>query len=118
MLAKDNRLRHAKDIVRVYKQGRYGGGGDLSVKVRANNLPMSRAVVIVGKKIDKRAVVRNRTRRQLAAILLRQWGTVAPGYDIVVSVHRDLSGQTTAQLEAAVDIVWGLPVYNGKVDNV
>lgn len=98
MLSRENRLRKARDIDRVYKLGRYGGGGNLSVKSRPNGYAQSRAVVVVGKKIDKRAVVRNRIRRRLAALLSQKWGTVAPGYDIVVSVHRDISEVESSQL--------------------
>jgi ribonuclease P protein component len=100
MLAAKNHLRKETDITRVYKRGSYGAGrGLLSVKAAPNGLPYSRAVVVVSKKINKRAVVRNRIRRRLAAILAAKWGTVALGYDIVVSVHVDIAELSTEQLE-------------------
>jgi ribonuclease P protein component len=48
-------------------------------------------VVVVGKKISKRAVVRNRIRRRILGDLQRRWATLRAGYDIVISVHKDLS---------------------------
>ena len=100
MLAAKNHLRKEKDITRVYRRGSYGaGGGLLSVKAAPNGQPESRAVIVVSKKINKRAVVRNRIRRRLAAILASQWGTVASGYDIVVSVHVDIAELESSQLE-------------------
>jgi ribonuclease P protein component len=99
MLPIPNRLRKSSDITRVYRQGRYGGGGDLSLKARPNHLPESRAVVVVGKKVDKRAVVRNRLRRRCAAALVRLWKGVPAGYDIVVTVHQDISELPVAQLD-------------------
>jgi ribonuclease P protein component len=48
-------------------------------------------VIVVGKKIDKRAVVRNRIRRRLAELIFSEWATVRTGYDIVINVHSDLS---------------------------
>ena len=99
MLPSQNRLKKAHDINRVYRQGKYGGGGALSIKARRTGRPESRAAVVVGKKVDKRAVVRNRNRRRLAAVLVKLWPGVAAGYDIVVSIHSDLEQTTPVQLE-------------------
>jgi ribonuclease P protein component len=102
MLAAPNRLRKAYDITRVYRRGRYGGSGLLSVKVLATGRPESRATVVVAKKISKRAVVRNRIRRRLAGILRDEWQTVRPGYDIVVTVHQDIARESAKTLQEAL----------------
>jgi ribonuclease P protein component len=100
MLARAHRLRRARDIARVYKKGAYGGaGGVLSVKALASGRAQPRAVVVVGKKVSKRAVVRNRIRRRLVGDLQRRWETLQSGYDIVVSVHTDVSELPTAALD-------------------
>ena len=99
MLAAANRLRKPHEISRVYKRGVYGGaGGALSVRAAVSGRADSRAVVVVSKKVNKRAVVRNRIRRRLSASLRQLWATVPAGYDIVVSVHSDISGLPTPQL--------------------
>lgn len=88
MLASANHLRKASDITRVYRRGTYGAGGGLfSLKAAPSGQTLSRAVVVVSKKVSKRAVARNRMRRRLAALLQEIWTTVPGGYDIVVSVH-------------------------------
>ena len=102
MLAAPNRLRKAYDITRVYRRGKYGGSGMLSVKVLATGRPESRATIVVAKKISKRAVVRNRIRRRLAGILHDEWQTVRPGYDIVVTVHQDIAGEDAKTLSSAL----------------
>ena len=102
MLAAPNRLRKAYDITRVYRRGRYGGGGVLSVKALSTGRPESRATIVVAKKISKRAVVRNRIRRRLAGILRDEWQTVRPGYDIVVTVHQDIAEETAKTLQDAL----------------
>jgi ribonuclease P protein component len=92
MLSKPLRLRKPADITRTYKKGSYGGSaGILSVKAAASGREQSRILVVVSKKVDKRAVVRNRVRRRVSGDLERHWQTVRPGYDIVVSVHSDVS---------------------------
>lgn len=101
MLKAANRLRKAADINRVYKKGTYGSGeGLISLKAAPGHGPASRAVVVVGKKIDKRAVVRNKIRRRLLAALADIWATVPPGYDIVISVHADVSDLEAARLKS------------------
>ncbi len=104
MLAGQYRLRKAKDINRVYKRGVYGGAeGFLSLKAAPNGRPVSRVVVVVAKKIDKRAVVRNRNRRRLVELLRESWATLQPGYDIVVSVHADLGALSADRLRQLLE---------------
>ena len=99
MLTQPYRLRSSRDIARVYKKGSYGGGnGVLSVKALLSGHRDSRVVVVVSKKIDKRAVVRNRLRRRLSGDLEAHWATLKAGYDIVVSVHSDVSDLSAAKL--------------------
>ncbi len=104
MLARANRLRAARDITRVYKRGVYGGsGGVLSLKAAPSGRAESRAVVVVAKKVSKRAVVRNRARRRLSEALRGRWATVKSGYDIVLSVHTDISELPAAELREHLD---------------
>jgi ribonuclease P protein component len=104
MLSSANRLRSARDIARVYKQGVYGaGGGALSLKALRSGRATTRAVVVVGKKIDKRAVVRNRIRRRLIEQLRPKLATVGPGYDIVVTVHSNIETRSVAEMAAYLD---------------
>jgi len=92
MLPAPNRLRKTSDINRVYKRGVYGAGENLlSLKALSTGSQATRAVIVVGKKVDKRAVVRNTIRRRLSGLLEEMWGTVPPGYDIVISAHADLA---------------------------
>ena len=101
MLASSHRLRSAADIARVYKRGSYGGsGGALSVKAVSSGRPDYRLVVVVGKKVSKKAVVRNTIRRKLVELVRTNQATVPGGYDIVVSVHADISQLATSALAA------------------
>lgn len=100
MLASTQRLRHSRDITRVHSKGKPARSGPLQARALRNNRSTSRAVVVVGKKVSKKAVVRNLIRRRLAAVLATQWETVTPGYDIVVTVRDDISAATTAEQTA------------------
>lgn len=98
MLSRSVRLRQTRDINRVYARGRYGGAGGLHIKALKNNLEHARATIVVGKKVSKKAVIRNRIRRQIAGYLEANWQTIEPGYDIVVSVHEDISKISSVDL--------------------
>jgi ribonuclease P protein component len=98
MLARPHRLAKPRDIARVFKTGRFGGGELLTVKATANHLNLSRTTIVVSKKVSKKATVRNRSRRRVSGALEALWETVAPGYDIVVSVRQDLAAAPTATI--------------------
>ncbi len=100
MLARELRLRRTRDISRVHSRGRFAGATDLRVKYLKNGYSVSRLVVIVGKKISKKAVVRNRIRRRIQAELAAGWATVPPGYDIVIMVRADISELPPAELKS------------------
>jgi ribonuclease P protein component len=98
MLARNFRLRQTGDINRVYARGRYGGAAILHVKALKSSYEHPRIAIVVGKKVSKKAVVRNQIRRQIAAQLQNLWQTLDGGYDIVVSVREDASGLTAPEL--------------------
>lgn len=102
MLARSLRLRHSRDIERVYKQGRYGASDYLSVKVLQGRGQISRATVVVAKKVSKKAVVRNSLRRRILEILARHWQRIQPGCDIVVTVKQDASDLAPTALDSEV----------------
>ncbi len=103
MLARERRLRRARDINRVYSKGRFGGAAGLSVKVLSSGLPTNRAAVIVSRKVSKKAVVRNRIRRRLMAILADIWARLSPSCDIVVTVRSDIAELPALELKKQLE---------------
>ncbi|HUC20207.1 MAG TPA: ribonuclease P protein component [Candidatus Polarisedimenticolaceae bacterium] len=104
MLASPNRLKQPRAIARVFKRGRQGTSGPIGVKAALNGTATSRAVVVVSKKVSKRAVVRNRIRRRIIAMIGERWATVAPGYDIVVTVHSNIAETPASELIKHLDM--------------
>lgn len=103
MLASAHRLKKGGEIARVMTRGRYAASGPVALKTLRSRQAVSRAVVVVSKKISKKAVVRNRIRRRLAAILAERWATVTPGYDIVITVRADIAEAPAAKLADHLD---------------
>lgn len=102
MLAAPNRLKRPREISRVFGLGRFGGAEVLMVKALPNHTELSRAVIVVSKKVSKRAVVRNKIRRRVSGVLETNWATVRPGYDIVISIREDISDMPASEIKTAV----------------
>src|SRR3989338_7178111 len=69
MLDKAHRLKKDKDYKRLLKNSRSYSFGALSARGDYNNLDVIRVGVVTGIALSKKAVVRNRIRRQLQEIV-------------------------------------------------
>lgn len=87
MLPQANRLRLDKDIKALFAKGKGVFGVVCGIKFRPNGLPVSRFAVVVGLKVSKKAVVRNRLRRQIRAMLRHELDHFRPGYDLMILVR-------------------------------
>ena len=61
------------------------------IKWGGNQLPHSRFAVLTTKKLDKRAVLRNKNRRVITAILQALEPHIASGLDILIIPYTDIS---------------------------
>ncbi|OGM89657.1 ribonuclease P protein component, partial [Candidatus Wolfebacteria bacterium RBG_13_41_7] len=86
MLKKTARLVKQKDFDRTYRRGRTINHPDLMIKVVDNDKTINRFGIVVSNKIDKRATVRNRIKRQIRAILKKKEKEILPGHDLVLVV--------------------------------
>lgn len=84
MLAKKYRVKDMKDFKELLDNGEYFGVKELYIKYINNNLNFSKISVVVPIKIDKRAVVRNRIKRQLSEIIRLMYKDIKPGFNIVL----------------------------------
>ena len=88
MLPVPNRLRRREDFTLVYAKGDRHYGKYLKLRVyNTKNLEASVQVgIVVSKKYSKKAVVRNRIRRQLRAIFRTFLPQLKQGFQIVITV--------------------------------
>ncbi len=84
MLPAKHRLTKQKDFERLFADGRGYYTKFLGIKKTANNLEISRFGVIVSNKISKKAVVRNKLKRQIRAIIRKHLNNILSGYDWAV----------------------------------
>lgn len=83
---RESRLLTARDFRAVFRGGRRARTGPLRASVRKNGLKHARLGMAIARKTTRRAVIRNRFRRQIRESFRRHQGELA-GLDIVVSVY-------------------------------
>lgn len=90
MINRAHRFRGQKDIQNIYRRGRTIRLAKLSAKILPAKTSTARLAVVVSKKVNKSAVIRNRIRRRLYQqfrLLLDAKTTIKS--DIVLSVYDD-----------------------------
>ena len=103
MFPAQNRLRNEKDIKTLFAKGRSVFDLTIGMRFAKNRLPLSRFTVVVGTKVSKRAVVRNRIKRRIRGIIEKQLLSVAPGFDVLILVKKEAIDQTHKQLSEQID---------------
>ena len=84
MLKKINRLTNQKDFDKVYKNGKSSFDKIIGVKAVNNNRNNTRIGVVVSSKINKKAVVRNKIKRQIRSVIEKNSEKLKLGKDIVI----------------------------------
>ena len=102
MKPRDRRLRRRTDFDRVFQHGRHNGGKLLSVRSVINQAPLTRYAFAIPKRVGG-AVVRNRIRRRLRAIL--QALELKEGYDVVISVRPEAATASFAGLRSELTLL-------------
>jgi len=103
MLKKANQLRLDKEFDQVFKRGRSSYVKILGVKAFLTKEEESRFGILVSNKISKKAVQRNKIKRQIREILRLKLAKIKSGYDIVVVTLPAILGKDYEEIEAAID---------------
>ena len=84
MLTRQHRLTKTKEIDFVFSQGKSSFDKLMGIKIADNNLSYNRFNIMVSNKVSKRAVARNKIKRQLRAIIRQELDSLAVGKDCVI----------------------------------
>jgi len=95
------RLRRRVDFARLRSSGQTWRGQWLILSVAPNGLAHNRYGFVIGSRVGG-AVVRNRVRRQLRAVLFHLNRQLRPGYDVVWIARNEIAGQAYTEISAAV----------------
>jgi len=98
MLPKETRLRKKGEFRKIYDQGRKYFGRYLILFVVKKDSETNRYGIVASKKVGK-AVIRNRSRRQIREIVRSARGNIASGNDIILVVKSSAVGASYADLQ-------------------
>jgi ribonuclease P protein component len=84
MLAKQQRLTKNKDLEKVFQQGRTYYSKLLGAGVLTNQLQSNRFALIVSAKVSRKAVERNKLKRQIRQAIRELNSQLAKGVDLVI----------------------------------
>jgi len=105
MLAKPQRLARDRDFKKIFEQGRAYYSKQLGVKVTNNQRARNHYGIIISTKVSKKAVERNRLKRQISQILKGLDKDLAPGLDLAVVVLPAILGQKFKAVKAELEKV-------------
>jgi len=115
MFKQKNRLTKHKDFEKTFKTGRASYGKLLGVKVAKNDLEETRFSVVAGLKVSKKAVERNRAKRQIREIITRNLNKIVLGYDLVIICLPTIIGQDSTSIKNELDRIFSnLRLYRNE----
>jgi len=86
MIAQKNRLSKKADFERIFKNGNKDFGQFFIIRFIKNDLNYCRFAIIISNKFSKKATERNRYRRQIKAVLLKNLSKFRDNFDIIFTV--------------------------------
>lgn len=90
MLSKKYILKKDNDFKAVFKRGKSYSYEFIRIKVLKNDLGFSRFGIIIGLKVSKKAIERNKTRRRLSEFIRLEKDKIKKGFDIVVLTNSEI----------------------------
>ena len=100
-LPKDQKINKASEYQYIIRNGQRVNNKNLTIIISPNSLGFPRIGLVVGKKVSKKAVKRNRIKRVLREVF-RQNKTFFGSNDIIFIVREDVSDLTFQQLKAEI----------------
>lgn len=99
MLPKIHRLNRQKDFDAIFQRGALAQDIFLAIRFLPNQQKISRFGFIISAKVAKRAVERNRLRRQLGEVIRAHLKKISPKLDFILIVKTKLIGASYEEIE-------------------
>lgn len=102
MLDKSNRITKDKEFEAIFKGGKGAYSKILGIKTISNKLEDSRFGILVSTKVSKKAVIRNRIKRQIREIIRLKLEEITRGQDCVIITLPQIKEADLKQIENAL----------------
>lgn len=103
MLPPKNRLTKRKDFKSVFRKGKGFRENFLFLKKNKNNLNQTRFGFIVGRRVSKKATVRNKIRRRLSSLVQKKLAKIKNGFDVIFIARPGFENKNFEEVEKIID---------------
>ncbi len=115
MLAKEYRLSKDKDFQNVYKKGHILYSLFFNLKFLPNNPKSSRFGIVISTKISKKAVVRNKSKRQIREAIHKNIDNINKGFDVVILTKPAITTANQEKIEQTlIFLLEKAKIYQGN----
>ena len=83
----------------IFKEGRIIESGLFRIKFLPNQIKLSRFGVVVSSKNFKKAVLRNKLKRQISEIIRLNIAEIKTGFNVIVFIRPEVLSQSPAELK-------------------
>ena len=90
MLPRKYKLKKDNDFKKVFNKGKYYQKDFIKIKFLENDLEINRFGLVIGLKISKKAVQRNKIKRQLEEVIQLELEQMKKGIDIIILVQPEI----------------------------
>jgi len=87
------------DINRVFKRGNTIAGNFIFLRSAKNNLGLSRFAFIVGFKVSRKAVIRNKIKRNLREVVRKNLSQIKSGLDFLIIAKPSIINKNSKEIE-------------------
>ena len=106
MLARRLRLVKEKDFKKIFKFGKASYVKIFRIKVLANELEVNRYGIVISTKVSKKAVERNKLKRQIRAVIKEFDKKLNTGFDLVITVSPAAKNQEYEFIKSELEQVF------------
>ncbi len=102
MFPKNQRITKKDEFDLIYKKGQSFYLDILGARILKNNLKIRRFAIIISTKISKKAVIRNKIKRQIRSILQQEQDNFPPSVDIIIYTKKGIEKLTFEELKKTI----------------
>lgn len=99
MLSREYKLKKDNDFKKVFEKGKFCRSGFIKIRFLKNDLEVTRFGLVIGSKISKKAVFRNRIKRRLEEVIRLRLDQIKPSFDIVILFEPEVVDKNYKQIE-------------------
>jgi ribonuclease P protein component len=99
MTVKYERIKKSTDFERVFQTGKTITGRFVFLKTKRTENKNCRLCFIVGSKISRKAVERNKVKRRIREIIRGIYLSLMPGYDIIIIAKKEILGRKYIEIK-------------------